>query len=560
MEIALFRVKSYRTINREITIPLRGGACLIGPNNAGKSNCLRALQLFFTGYENKYGYTRDRDLTFGAGNVQTSLICTFVADPNNDADTAILDRYWHLHDMIGVARPIGRHDIAVHLYFTTSNNPIYRLFPNTRLPQGAGGADFSRRQKALVQDILSRFVVYYVPSNKSFEDLYQSLVLGFIREEVAAEIEPRLDAIRHRLADISQALTQTLAAVNGGALRVELRPPTGGLEELLTQFEFRLLDPQDTSVFAKGAGIQSAAMLAFLLWISRRNRHQSNETLWLLEEPESYLHPSLAKGVSELVKRLSEEATVVLTTHSLAFVSRTAERNVSLTRGPDGTQGAQFVTYREVTHTLRDTLGVEFSDFFALDLYNVFVEGESDKRYLEWYLDSRHRLGFDPLRVIGGKACLIMDHGGVGQIGAFLKANYVHMRSERPVVSLFDGDDAGTRELRALQNYFGQKAIPFEYNQHFVIVRNGFAIEGLFPDEWIIEHHDSHPNWYDSFTVDAHGSLTAFRIKDSHKSQVFRDLTQRADADTDPAWTVRWENVVGTIDQALADMGSTIYP
>ena len=59
---------------------------LVGPNNSGKTNLLKAIQVLFTGYANTYGYARDIDLTFGVGRSRTSIIATFVGDPIADKE------------------------------------------------------------------------------------------------------------------------------------------------------------------------------------------------------------------------------------------------------------------------------------------------------------------------------------------------------------------------------------------------------------------------------------------------------------------------------------------
>lgn len=51
MRISSARIRGYRTLKDEIDLDLTGGLTLVGPNNAGKTNALKAIRLFFTGYE-----------------------------------------------------------------------------------------------------------------------------------------------------------------------------------------------------------------------------------------------------------------------------------------------------------------------------------------------------------------------------------------------------------------------------------------------------------------------------------------------------------------------------
>jgi hypothetical protein len=118
-------------------------------------------------------------------------------------------------------------------------------------------------------------------------------------------------------------------------------------------------------------------------------------------------------------------------------------------------------------------------------------------------------------------------------------------------VAVFDGDEAGEKERKDLQGYFGKKSIPFEANSHFVSVRSRFAIEGLFPDDWIKIIHEEHPSWFDSFAVDAGDELEPFKVKDGKKSQMQAKLISLAQNEKNLGWAIRFINVFQTIDSAL---------
>ncbi|WP_210679054.1 hypothetical protein, partial [Pseudomonas chlororaphis] len=42
--------------------------------------------------------------------------------------------------------------------------------------------------------------------------------------------------------------------------------------------------------------------------------------IWLIEEPETYMHPSLAYQSSKILDQLSSISNVIKTTHSLSFM------------------------------------------------------------------------------------------------------------------------------------------------------------------------------------------------------------------------------------------------
>ncbi|MGC3987776.1 MAG: hypothetical protein QM777_25340 [Pseudorhodoferax sp.] len=152
------------------------------------------------------------------------------------------------------------------------------------------------------------------------------------------------------------------------------------------------------------------------------------------------------------------------------------------------------------------------------------------------------------------RAAQFEDFGGVKHLSGFLRATYQFIKSERPCVSVFDGDDAGERERRDLQRFFGQKNIPFEANRQFVSVRSRFSIEGLFPDEWIKEIHEQNPSWFSAYAVDASGELEPFVIKDERKAGVGSVLLDKSSVQAilgEFGWASRFVRVFEVIDAAL---------
>ncbi|HEY5231214.1 MAG TPA: AAA family ATPase, partial [Galbitalea sp.] len=155
MILTEMRVRNYRTVGPEQTLRLPSGTTLVGPNNSGKTNLLRAVQLFFTGYDNAAGYRRQTDLTFGVGSQRTSLVASFSAD-GHSRDSEILSLLDELHALVGTPRESD--SFSVNLYFTGEHDTaVYRVFGNAKVRIEADRVAFSRKQKQLVEILLSTF-------------------------------------------------------------------------------------------------------------------------------------------------------------------------------------------------------------------------------------------------------------------------------------------------------------------------------------------------------------------------------------------------------------------
>lgn len=543
MRLTEMRIRNYRTVSSEQSLKLPSGTTLVGPNNSGKTNLLRALQMFFTGYDNNMRYDRSTDLTFGAGSQKTSLVATFEFD-GHERDSEVQSLLDDLHGMVGTIRDSGRFNI--NLYFTEVSTPVYRVFGNAKVLNESDRPAFSRKQKALIEMVMSTFRVHYVPSAKSIDGLYEDLLQPFLTEAAFTAISPHLDGVKSALAAVSDSLNDQLAAVGMGGIRSEFNLEPEASAKLLSGFELILSDPSKTPLSEKGQGIQSTALFASFNWIAEQEKAAGSIPLWLIEEPESYLHPELSKACKGLLDQLSQTASVVLTTHALGFVPIDVESVQGVDVDTDGhTVVTSFRTHTEATHRIRSSLGVQFSDYYNLASANIFVEGRSDLELIKWatqWVDERYP---------AIQESLTEEFGGVKQLEGFLRAVLAPIRSERAVVAVFDGDEAGQRTRQALQQYFSNKQIGFEPNRDFVSVRSGFAIEGLFPDDWIIEAHSEHAGWFETFSLDTSGALEPFSVKDRAKQQLIGYLTRRAEIEPDFDWAARWKPFLNAIETAL---------
>lgn len=557
MRITSARIRAYRTIKDEITLDLRKGLTLVGPNNVGKTNILKAIRLFFTGHENELGYQRDRDLSFGQSSLRTSIALSFDISEESDADARQLLQ--GITDALEVDNRTPN-ELAIYLTFSSSSNPSYRLFPNSRRPTvGAQQAAYSRLERQLVFYVLNAFRVHYIPSDKSTEQLYRDLVLPFLFKKCHSAVSNHLDLITESLSEVAQGLNGSLT--NAGIPGVECRfkfPQRP--EDVFADVAFALRDPGETSIFDKGMGVQSAALLAAFCWITREEISEGRAVLWLLEEPESYLHPELASQCEKLIAELRSVSQVLGTTHSLAFVPQDPERVVGVMLEEGWSKIESYKTYWEASRRIRSSLGVKFSDFYNLNVHNVFVEGESDRVYLEyWQLLLRQNGLQGRFPHLCSDQVSFLDHGGVKGLEGFARATYQFIRNERVAVFVFDGDSAGDLARRALVQFFGQKNIQFRSNREYLVVRDRFAIEGLFPDRWILECFAEHPGWFEDCSTDTDGTLLPFEIKSGSKKQFQNWALTRVAGLEDVSELVRWESFLVALEDALQLEAARVY-
>ncbi|MER6972744.1 AAA family ATPase [Nocardioides sp. NPDC000445] len=527
---------------------------IIGPNNTGKTNLLHSVQMFFTGHENTHDYHVDIDSPRGKG-ARTSIVGYFEGDPHGQ-DSEFYDALDRLYAMYSLTRP--NPTVALYLTFSPSNTPVYNFFPNQKRPKdGTTQSAISRLQKQMVVDLLSEFECHFIPSEKSMHELIDDVLTPLIRGVVVGVLEPLLGEIETKLDDVSKNITSALAASGIDGLTASFGFRGGSMENMLSDFDLYLSDPYKTPFARKGQGIQSLAFMATLQWVTNMEAARGQKAIWLIEEPESFLHPQLSHSATRLLEKLGNSSTLAMTSHSMAFVPHDPRRVIGTSLDSEGcTEIASFKSHEKATVVLRKGLGLRFADYFSLGTVSVLTEGQSDSEYLRWFLkisEDWPDCSWPSLRT-----ATISDRGGASHLAGFVRANYEILRKEQPTVSLFDADEAGIRAVSDLSAYFNNVGVPFNSNKEYVYVRAGFAIEGLFPDEWMRDARNANSNHFSDFQVDAGDNIVKYRIKDNAKGSISHTMRTRAEAARDRGWAHRWLAVCAALDKALGHQASSL--
>lgn len=142
MKLDSLRIKNFRTVTSEQVLSLANGLTLVGPNNAGKTNALMAVYMFFTGYENRNGYDHRSDLSFKDKSVKTSLTCHFSGDPKG-ADKDLFEKLDKVRALLGQSD--DGNEFSINVYFN-GNNPVYQVYPGVKRPEGKS-PQYSTAQK-----------------------------------------------------------------------------------------------------------------------------------------------------------------------------------------------------------------------------------------------------------------------------------------------------------------------------------------------------------------------------------------------------------------------------
>ncbi|EOG6951566.1 AAA family ATPase [Edwardsiella piscicida] len=622
MEVVSFKVSQYRSISSEISADDFNGLTIVGKNNSGKTNLLKAMRVFFEGKRNPDLYDYQRDKPHNTKRGQTSFAVKFLfseeelndvsedlqAEDEDDEDDVISkndstddlddlssviseeesldetlsdshlgsskpglmkgkkklslrDRYLQLFSMIDDSRlREPQNEVTVHLTISNQNNYFYTVFKGYRRKTDVTSSMYTSRERSFVEKILSGFECVYIPSSKSVDEIYQNLLLPYVRSEVASAMETSVEIIHNKLAEVSNKITNEMALCGVTDCSLIIKAPPL-LDDLFGRFEVSMMDTIENVLSSKGMGLQCLSLFSSFKSISEKKNSEGKKTIWMVEEPESFLHPSLSRACNMIFQSLRKTSYVLVTTHSLSFVSDDTAKIMELYKDTEGyTKDRKHDKRFNAVASIRDNLGVRFADFFNIARHAIFVEGITDKQYIQNILkltsmDDDYKNKWPTLR-----DAQIDEFGGVSQLGGFLRGCYEFIKKDSSVIAVFDGDEAGVRERSALQSFFmNKKNISFEGNKDYVSVRSGYPIEGLFPDVFIKKAMEEHPSWFiGGVSIDADGVVEPFRMQDTKKSNLqtfFLELCRNHPIST---WISRWEKVFDSIERALVGKDNSI--
>lgn len=452
-----------------------------GRNDVGKSNVLRALNLFFNertdwaaplAFEHDFSLQRldqvRKESIKGKQFIQVAI--EFLRPKNYKGslpERFTVKRTWHRDQSL----------------YTQSDN-LQSLFNQGKCPSSLASA------QRMLPKFLNRIHFEYVPAVKDrifFDHLLGRLQSSLLRGALD-EANPITDVVENLADHIGTqvaGLRDDFSRATG--LGTSIQPP----EELASLFQaFRVAVPtgdegeEQIPLTLRGDGMQARYIPSVLHYIAQKS---SSFFIWGFEEPENSLEYANADSLAnDLQEIYSEEAQVFLTSHSPAFVSRhgdglscyrvvqdDARTTAHLVPLPlSATTGGnelseeigllriqqeihqEYVEKLEALELVRERVAELETELAEHAKPLILVEGGSDVHILTaaWSALYAQTMPFvvrsaDPLANIPGSSS-----GGAGAVAKAIES--IHPEDGRHVLALFDHDQEGCETFRRLSKNF----------------------------------------------------------------------------------------------------------
>lgn len=386
MELVSFSVSNYRSITSAYKLPIRRPTVLIGPNNEGKSNILRAmvasLQFLTTlggvrlRNDRITSTIRPRDIYDWSRDFPVSL-----QSKSPDGET-VFDLEFRLSEsevenFQEEIKSSLNGTLPIQLRFSAGETRLVVL------KQGKGGTTLTSKAQVIARFVARHINFAYIPAVRTASAATQIVNDLVDRELSLIEAEPEYKAALKVLAELQRPVLAQIAASIKTTLGEFLPNVKGVAVQISEDARYRALrrsceividDGTATALDKKGDGVQSLAALSLMKHASHSGSSGRNLVL-AIEEPESHLHPRAIHQLREVLEELSAQHQVIVTTHCPLFVDRTNLRSNILVNNKKASPAKNVAE-------LRDALGVRASDNLRNAEIALVVEGEEDRRAL----------------------------------------------------------------------------------------------------------------------------------------------------------------------------------
>jgi putative ATP-dependent endonuclease of OLD family len=476
MKLTRVRIKDFRSFAGEHEFEITTGVnYFVGPNNCGKSNLLRALELALDP-DAHYVPERDRPAREPAAGAPptTRITLTFKVGTSSPEKT-LLKRARDYE--IGVRRARNAPTTGkIQTYAGVAEVRIATSFgasgarQTTFQAKGFGAAslpaDTLEHQRAEEQfRRLVRFGVVHSGEDLEsllkgkFRQILQLVIADHLSEEFAKAEASRSQYLSSLQSELLEPLCHRIRERVGGMFPeitvARLVPGVPTVAETLSSVDVQLGDAVTTTALTdKGTGVRGAVLVSMLQYLAEQSKRS---LVMAVEEPEAFLHPAGQEAIRSQLEDLAARADVSLlvTTHSPYVISRANDASITeLHKSADGvTSKAASVAGDE---SRAELLGSLYRDAGLARVLErslevpagtravLVTEGYTDGLFLTLCCRAVGRADLlDGLHIIAaGKAAKVV-----------VLAVLAEAATEAPVIALLDSDENGRAAVDKLKSF-----------------------------------------------------------------------------------------------------------
>jgi energy-coupling factor transporter ATP-binding protein EcfA2 len=475
VKLTHIRIKDFRSLMGDHGIDVSSGVnYVVGPNNCGKSNVVRALELALDP-DAEYFPERDRPARAGAvGAPPTTRITLTFHIGNSAPEKTLLARAREYELEVRAARG-GTTKGKIQTYADNNELRLVVSFVGGGVRQtafqakGFGAAQLPadnplhRKLEAQFRSVVRFAVIHSGEDLESllkgkFREILQLVISDHLSDEMAKAESARADYVAalqvELLAPLRSRVLERVGEMFPEITSANFVPAVPTVADTLSSVDVQLGDVMTTELTSKGTGVRGAVLVSMLQYLAEQSRRS---LVLAVEEPEAFLHPAGQEAIKEQLDVLAtrSDVSLLVTTHSPYVISRSPDARITeLRKDADGaTAVAATVPGDESRASLLGSLYRDAGLAHVLERSLEIPSGTKVVVVTEGYTDGL----FIKLCCVAARRSDLLE--GMHFIPAGKASNVVpqallaEAATELPVIALLDHDDNGRAAVEKLKSF-----------------------------------------------------------------------------------------------------------
>ena len=350
------------------------------------------------------------------------------------------------------------------------------------------------------------------------EESKEEKKLDLVQKDIESEMQKEASSVKSYMQDY-------ISSINS----IEIKPTINwkdAIKSVDVSFQF---DGDDKLIpmSHKGTGYRRLFMVARFRYLAEKKK--DTDIIYLIEEPETFLHPSAQEDLINAFSDLSEESQIIISTHSPVFVGATDINSAVLCK--KDIQSAYETTTEEnkndFINKIIQELGIKPSFNLRDDFDKIlFVEGKDD---LEFYKKVTTELIGKDLE----KNVLILPVGG-SSVDSFVNISYFK-KNGRNLFLILDSDKGLSDRYPKKPDIQIKSSVNFNdnYGKSYLLKKSN--IESYFHPRALERHYHLDPKSVHFFAdnEDLKEFFKGKRINKKDNIDIFNEMTKE-----------EWEDVI----------------
>lgn len=410
---------------------------ICGKNNVGKTNVLRAVNLFFNqdDYEPQIDMPVFKSAT-GGSSIYPKIAMRFFDDKS--LITYEIEKNWKDWTSEKIFVKGKKKKNAERNWTDMKDGECIDFLGKIKFY-------FLEAANMIIPDMINEISDNILTSEFTKSRFSQS------KKELKTAYDKYVDGLQLVLDEFAESISETFKMFKDNwDVKFIVPKKSNSFRELISEdVELTINDQGSLGIEDKGSGLQRLASI--LLQIETAQRGKNGDTIiFYVDEPDIFLHEGMQKKLKEFFDLKASDMQIIYTSHSKIFINTFNMKNVILLDAIIHTKSSvrkkrdiNVIETKKIDITNEDgyaiiceNLGIEKTEYNILERKNVLVEGNCDKKYFEGLM-----------RFFGLKVPNIISVNGANNIIKYLEfyeSYYKNINNYIPEVEIiYDNDSAG---------------------------------------------------------------------------------------------------------------------